>query len=219
MDTTTGTRTTMTTDYLKDPAAITAASFEIIAREAALGPLPEALRPVAARMIHTCGMVTLTDHIAWSDGAAEAGRAALQAGAPVLTDVQMVAAGITAARLPASNRVICTIGEAAVPGLAKKGRTTHSAAALDLWRPFVGGAVVAIGNAPPALFRLLELVEAGADRPALVIATPPGFVGAAESKDALIANDHGLPYIAVRGRLGGSAMAAAAINALAKEEI
>lgn len=209
----------MTTDYLKDPAAITAKSFAIIEQEAALESLPEVVRPIATRMIHTCGLTALTGDLAWSDGAVEKGRAALEAGAPILADVTMVSAGITRARLPAGNKVLCTINEAAVAGLAKMGNTTRSAAALDLWRPFLRGAVVAIGNAPTALFRLLEMIEAGADHPALVIATPPGFVGAAESKDALIGNMAGVPYIAVRGRLGGSAMAAAAVNALAKETI
>lgn len=207
----------MTTEYLKDPAAITAASFAIIEREAALDDLPARMRPVAARMIHTCGMISLIEHLAWSQGAAEKGSAALAAGAPVLTDVSMVAAGITAARLPADNRVICTLGEPGIAELAEVAATTRTAAALDHWAPHMKGAVVAIGNAPTALFRLLEMIRAGAPRPALVVATPPGFVGAAESKDALIANDLGLPYIAVTGRMGGSALAAAAVNAMAKE--
>jgi precorrin-8X/cobalt-precorrin-8 methylmutase len=171
---------------------------------------------VAVRVIHACGMVDIAGALAFSPGFARTARAALLAGAPVLCDSNMVAHGITRARLPADNAVICTLGDPSVPALAQRLGTTRSAAALDLWGARMAGAVVAIGNAPTALFRLLELLAAGAPRPAAVIGMPVGFVGAAESKQALI--EHGdLPCVIVRGRQGGSAMAVAAVNALASE--
>ncbi len=167
-------------------------------------------------MIHAAGMVDLADDIDMSDGFADGAVAALRSGAPILCDAQMVAHGVTRSRLPAANQVICTLGDASVPELAREQETTRSAAALELWRPHLQGAVVAIGNAPTALFRLLELIEQGAGTPAAVIGVPVGFVGAAESKEALAAAGT-VPYLIVRGRKGGSAMAAAAVNALASE--
>ncbi len=200
-------------DYLKDPAAIYEASFAAIRKETAIDELPAALQPVALRLIHASGMADILDDLACSQGAAEAGRAALAAGAPILADATMVAAGIIKKRLPADNAVICTLNDKATPDLAAEQGTTRSAAAVDLWRPHLAGAVVAIGNAPTALFRLLELLEDGASPPALVLGFPVGFVGAIESKEALIGSNS-VPYIALRGRRGGSAMAAAAVNAL-----
>lgn len=211
MATTAMARTRMN-DYVRDPAEITRLSFAAIRREADLAQMPEDIVPIALRMIHACGMVDLPADLAYSPGAGSAGGAALREGAPILCDVKMVAHGIAAQRLPAENDVICTLGEARVPGI------TRSAAAVELWRPMLAGAVIAIGNAPTALFRLMEILAETAARPALVIATPPGFIGAEEAKEALIANDLGLPYLALRGRRGGSALAAAALNALVIEE-
>jgi precorrin-8X/cobalt-precorrin-8 methylmutase len=210
--------TTYDHDYVKDGAEIYRQSFATIRAEADLGSLPEDVSRVAVRMIHACGMVDLVEDLAYSPGVAKSARAALRAGAPVLCDVRMVASGITRARLPAGNEVLCTLADPAVPALAARLGTTRSAAALELWRERLDGAVVAVGNAPTALFRLLELIRDGAPRPAAVIGAPVGFVGAAESKDALAANPFGLEYLVVRGRRGGSAMAAAAVNALAREE-
>ena len=167
-------------------------------------------------MIHACGMVDLTDDIRFSPGFAAAAREALAGGAPILCDARMVASGITRSRLPADNEVICTLGHDATPDLARRLGTTRSAAALELWRDRLGGAVVAIGNAPTALFRLLELLDEGTPAPAAAIGVPVGFVGAAESKEALAAR-HDLPHLTVRGRRGGSAMATAAVNALASD--
>jgi precorrin-8X/cobalt-precorrin-8 methylmutase len=202
-------------EYLRDPAEIYRRSFATIAAETDLAALPPDVAEVATRLIHACGMVDLLDDLVWSPDVVRAGRAALAAGAPVLADAQMVASGIMAGRLPAANRVLCTLADGSVPGLARELETTRSAAALDLWLPHLGGAVVAIGNAPTALFRLLELIDAGAPRPAAILGFPVGFVGAAESKDELAANPRGIPFITVRGRRGGSAMASAAVNALA----
>ncbi|HEY0837684.1 MAG TPA: precorrin-8X methylmutase [Azospirillum sp.] len=202
-------------EYLRDPDAIYRQSFATIAAEADMSRLPADVAEVATRLIHACGMIDLLDDLAWSDDVAAAGRAALRAGAPVLVDARMVAAGIMTARLPARNPVVCRLDDPAVPGLARALSNTRSAAAVDRWLPDLEGAVVAIGNAPTALFRLLELVDAGGPRPAAVLAFPVGFVGAAESKEALVGNPRGLPFITVRGRRGGSAMAAAAVNALA----
>jgi precorrin-8X/cobalt-precorrin-8 methylmutase len=168
-------------------------------------------------MIHACGMVDLSGDVAASPGATLAGRRALEAGAPILCDTAMVAAGITRARLPARNEVVCTLGDPGVPDIARRLATTRSAAALELWRGRLEGAVVAVGNAPTALFRLLELVDEGAGRPAAVVGVPVGFVGAAESKEALAAHPAGIPYLIVRGRRGGSAIAVAAVNALASD--
>ena len=210
-------RTSMN-DYVRDPAEITRLSFAAIRREADLSALPEDILPLALRMIHACGMTNLPADLAFSNGAGTAGRAALAAGAPILTDVEMVAHGIAARRLPAKNKVICMLGEAGVPARAREAGMTRSAAAVELWRPMLEGALIAIGNAPTALFHLLEIMAETAAHPALVIATPPGFIGAAESKEALIANGFGVPYLALHGRRGGSALAAAAVNALAIEE-
>jgi precorrin-8X/cobalt-precorrin-8 methylmutase len=174
---------------------------------------------IAVRMIHAAGQVEIAGLIEFAPGLVAAARAALKRGAPILCDSEMVAHGITRARLPAKNEVICTLRDPRVPELAAKLGTTRSAAALELWRNKLAGAVVAIGNAPTALFRLLEMLEAGAAKSVAIIGIPVGFVGAAESKEALAANSHGVPYLIVRGRMGGSAMTAAAVNALAKEGI
>ncbi len=205
----------MTHEYEHDGAAIYARSFAIIRAEAELsGFAPDEAR-VAVRLIHACGMVDVAADIRFGHDFARVARAALLAGAPVLCDSEMVAHGITRARLPAGNAVLCALNDPRTRGLALEIGNTRSAAALDLWGERMAGAVVAIGNAPTALFRLLELVEAGAPRPAAVIGMAVGFVGAAESKEALAAHD--LPYVIVRGRRGGSAMAVAAVNALASE--
>jgi precorrin-8X/cobalt-precorrin-8 methylmutase len=202
-------------EYEKDGAEIYRRSFATIRAEADLSGLPDDVARVAVRMIHACGMVDLAADIGFSAQVAVAARKALLAGAPVLCDAQMVAAGITRKRLPAGNEVVCTLRDPAVPALAGSLGTTRSAAALDLWGDRLDGAVVAIGNAPTALFWLLELVAAGAPRPAAVLGIPVGFIGAAESKDALA--ESGLEYLIVRGRRGGSAITAAAVNALASE--
>jgi len=201
--------------YLRDPAAIYRRSFATIRAEADLARFPPALRPLALRLAHAAGDVAILDDLAWSRGAVQAGTRALAGGAPVLVDATMVAAGIMRDRLPAQNPVICTLHEPAVAEITAVQRTTRSAAAVELWRRHLDGAVVAIGNAPTALFRLLELLAEGADRPALVLGFPVGFVGAAEAKEALIGFGGGLAYIALKGRRGGSALAAAAVNALA----
>ncbi|WP_343314613.1 precorrin-8X methylmutase [Brucella sp. BE17] len=204
-------------DYIRDGQAIYDRSFAIIRAEADLSRIPGDLEKLAVRVIHACGMVNVVDDLAFSKNAGDAGRLALARGAPILCDARMVAEGITRARLPANNTVICTLNEPSVPQLAKNIGNTRSAAALDFWLPHLEGSVVAIGNAPTALFRLFELLDQGAPKPALIIGMPVGFVGAAESKDELIANSRGVPYVVVRGRRGGSAMTAAAVNALASE--
>jgi precorrin-8X/cobalt-precorrin-8 methylmutase len=201
--------------YERDGALIYRESFAIIRSEADLSAIPADLEPAVVRMIHACGMTDLPADVAWSPGAGAAGRAALAEGAPVLCDSVMVAGGITRSRLRAGNSVVCTLQDARVPELAVRLRTTRSAAAVELWRDQLGGSVVAIGNAPTALFRLLELLEAGAPRPAAIIGIPVGFVGAAESKLALASQSGSVPYLTVHGRRGGSAMTAAAVNALA----
>jgi precorrin-8X/cobalt-precorrin-8 methylmutase len=201
-------------DYLRDPAAIYRRSFAAISAETDLARFPAALRPLALRLAHAAGDTTILDDLAWSRGAVQAGRRALAEGAPILVDAAMVATGIMQDRLPAKNRVICTLRDPAVAGIAAAQRTTRSAAGVELWRPYLKGAVVAIGNAPTALFRLLELLAEGADRPAVVLGFPVGFVGAAEAKQALIGFGRGLAHIALNGRRGGSAMAVAALNAL-----
>lgn len=203
--------------YETDGAAIYRRSFAIIRAEARLDRFDAGDEKVAVRIIHASGMVDVADDIVFSSGFSEAATVALRAGAPILCDTQMVAHGITRARLPADNAVICTLDDPAVPGLARKIANTRTAAALELWRDRLAGAVVAIGNAPTALFRLLEMLDAGAPPPAAVIGLPVGFVGAMESKEALAA-DGRLPFLIVRGRLGGSAMAVAAVNALASEQ-
>jgi precorrin-8X/cobalt-precorrin-8 methylmutase len=203
--------------YERDGAAIYRASFATIREEADLARLPAALERVAVRMVHACGMTDLVDDLAWSQDFAPAATAALAGGAPVLCDAAMVAAGITRSRLRAGNDVVCTLGDPRVPGLAARLGTTRSAAAVELWRDRLGGALVAVGNAPTALFHLLELVAAGAPRPAAVVGVPVGFVGAAESKAALAGSPLRLPYLVVAGRRGGSALASAAVNALASD--
>jgi precorrin-8X/cobalt-precorrin-8 methylmutase len=201
-------------DYVRDGAEIYRRSFATIRGEADLDRFPADLAQVVVRMIHSCGMTDLPRDVACSDALVGQARAALRDGAPILCDAQMVAAGITRARLPAGNEVICTLRDPAVAGLAARLGTTRSAAAVDLWGERLDGAVVAIGNAPTALFRLLE-ITAGGPRPAGVIGIPVGFVGAAESKQALAAS--GLDYLVVHGRRGGSAMTVAAVNAIASE--
>ncbi|WAL66985.1 precorrin-8X methylmutase [Amycolatopsis cynarae] len=203
-------------DYIRDGAEIYRHSFATIREEADLAILPEDLEPVAVRMIHACGMVDLVDDLAYSLDVVESARAALAAGAPVLCDAQMIASGVTRRRLPAGNEVLCTLSDERVPALAERLGTTRSAAALELWRDRLAGSVVAIGNAPTALFHLLEMLQAGAGVPAAIIGVPVGFVGAAESKEEL-AKRAPAPYLVVRGRRGGSAMAVAAVNALASE--
>jgi precorrin-8X/cobalt-precorrin-8 methylmutase len=207
-----------TFEYEKDGAAIYRRSFATIRAEADLAGLPADVSQVAVRMIHACGMVDLVRDIGFTPGVVARAREALRAGAPILCDVAMVASGVTRKRLPANNDVVCTLSDPSVPGLAAAMGTTRSAAALELWRERMGGAVVAVGNAPTALFRLLEMIEDGAPRPAAIIGVPVGFVGAAESKDALAGHPAGLDHLVVRGRRGGSAIAAAAVNAIASEE-
>ncbi len=203
--------------YERDGASIYQASFAIIRAEADLRAIPPDLEPAVVRMIHACGMTDLVASLAWSPDVASAARRALAGGAPVLCDSAMVAEGITRSRLPAANRVSCTLRDPRVPDLAARLRNTRSAAAVELWRDHLAGSVVAIGNAPTALFRLLEMLDTGAPRPAAIIGVPVGFVGAAESKQALAAHRGGVPYLTVHGRRGGSALAAAAVNALAGE--
>ncbi|SEP80502.1 precorrin-8X/cobalt-precorrin-8 methylmutase [Loktanella sp. DSM 29012] len=201
--------------YEKDPKAIYAQSFATVRAEARLDRFPPGMRPVMTRLIHACGMVEIADRLAFSAGAAEVGAAALAAGAPILCDCEMVGAGIIRRYLPARNRVIVTLNDDRVPALAQEIGNTRSAAAVDLWDADLAGAVVAIGNAPTALFHLLERIDAGGPKPAVILGFPVGFVGAAESKAELVANSRGCAYIALRGRRGGSAMASAAVNALA----
>jgi len=205
-------------DYEKDGAAIYRQSFATIRAEADLTGLPADVSQVAVRMIHACGMTDLVGDLSFTPAVVARAREALRAGAPVLCDARMVASGVTRKRLPADNEVLCTLADPSVPELARELGTTRSAAALELWRERMGGAVIAVGNAPTALFRLLEMIEEGAPRPAAVIGVPVGFIGAAESKEALAGHPAGLEHLVVRGRRGGSAMAAAAINAIASEE-
>ncbi|MEW6124691.1 MAG: precorrin-8X methylmutase [Pseudomonadota bacterium] len=206
-------------DYVRDGTAIYERSFAIIRAEADLSRFSDEEADVAVRMIHACGLVEAARDFVFGPGFVAAARSALAAGAPILCDAQMVAHGVTRARLPARNEVVCTLQDPQVPALAAQLGTTRSAAALDLWRPRLEGAVVAIGNAPTALFHLLEMLDAGAPRPAAILGMPVGFVGAAESKDALAENPRGVPFAIVRGRLGGSAITAAALNALARAGI
>lgn len=205
-------------DYIRDGDEIYRRSFSIIRSEANLNSLDSDLVAVAVRLIHTCGMTDIVSDLAASPNAAAAGRAALIAGKPILCDSQMVAEGITRKRLPRENPVLCMLHHPEVPILAQKVGNTRSAAALDLWIPDMEGAVIAIGNAPTALFRLLEMLDEKAPKPALILGFPVGFVGAAESKAALAEDSRGVPFITIHGRRGGSAMAAAAVNAIAKEE-
>ncbi|WP_377844976.1 precorrin-8X methylmutase [Bosea sp. UC22_33] len=204
-------------DYIQDGAAIYARSFAIIRVEADLARFSGAAERVVVRMIHACGMTDLPDDVEMSAGFAETAQAALRNGAPILCDAKMVANGVTRARLPANNEVLCTLDDPQVPALAAEMGTTRSAAAMELWKPWLAGAIVVIGNAPTSLFRLLEMLDAGAPKPAAVIGIPVGFVGAAESKEAL-AKDGRAPFVVVHGRRGGSAMAAAAVNALAQDK-
>ena len=201
--------------YVRDGDEIYRRSFATIRAEADLSRLPSDVAQVAVRMIHACGQVDLVDDLGYSPGVVAAGRAALHDGAPILCDAEMVASGITRARLPAGNDVVCTLRDPRVPALAAEQGTTRSAAALELWRDRLDGAVVAIGNAPTALFHLLDMIDAGAPRPAAVIGIPVGFIGAVESKEALAASD--LDFLVVRGRRGGSAITAAAVNAIASD--
>jgi precorrin-8X/cobalt-precorrin-8 methylmutase len=202
--------------YIRDGATIYERSFATIRAEADLSAFSGMAEKVAVRIIHACGMVEIARDIVMSADFADKGRAALLAGAPILCDAKMVAQGITRSRLPANNAVICTLDDPGVPELAREMGNTRSAAAMEHWRPYLDGAVVAIGNAPTSLFRLLEMLDAGAPKPAAVIGIPVGFIGAAESKDTLAA-DGRVPFLIVKGRKGGSAMAVAAVNALASE--
>lgn len=204
-------------DYLRQGDEIYRKSFAMIRAEANLEGLPGDLAQVAVRLIHACGMTDLVDDLVAASDAVTAGRNALKQGAPILCDAQMVAYGVTRQRLPANNEVICTLNDPRVPEIAQQIGNTRSAAAIELWKPHLGGAVVAFGNAPTALFRLLELLDQGVAKPALILGFPVGFVGAAESKAELAANSRGIPFITLHGRRGGSAIAAAAVNALAKE--
>lgn len=203
-------------DYIRDGAEIYKRSFAIIRAESDLARFSKLEERVAVRIIHACGMTEIARDIAMSAGFADNARWALVGGAPILCDSKMVANGITRARLPARNDIVCTLDHPSVPELARKMDNTRSAAAMELWRDRLAGSVVAIGNAPTALFRLLEMLDAGAPPPAAVIGLPVGFVGAAESKQALAA-DGRVPFLIVKGRKGGSAMAVAAVNALASE--
>jgi precorrin-8X/cobalt-precorrin-8 methylmutase len=204
-------------DYIRDGEEIYRRSFAIIRREADLTGIPADLEKMAVRIIHASGMVDVIADLVFSPDAGKAARRALALGAPILCDARMVADGIARARLPADNAVICTLDDPAVPAIADRIGNTRSAAALELWRPHLAGSVVAIGNAPTALFRLLEMLDDGAAKPALIFGFPVGFVGAAESKATLAADSRGVPFVALRGRRGGSAIAAAAVNALATE--
>jgi len=205
-------------DYVRDPDEIYRRSFEIVRAETDMSGVPDDMADVVIRLIHACGMPEIVGDLRWSDGVASAARAALAAGAPVICDAQMVADGVIAARLPADNQILSMIRLPNLVALAKEQGTTRSAAQVELWKPFLPGSVVAIGNAPTALFRLLEVIaEDPSRKPAAILGFPVGFVGAAESKDAL--NDggsHDVPYATILGRRGGSAMAAAAVNALSQ---
>lgn len=203
-------------DYIKDGNAIYEKSFAIIRAEADLASFSEDESDVAVRMIHACGLVEAADKIVFSPGFVAAGREALKMGAPIFCDAEMVARGVTASRLPAGNEVICTLRDPRTPELAAEIGNSRSAAAIRLWLERMAGSVVAIGNAPTALFYLLELLRDGAPKPAAILGMPVGFVGAAESKDALAENSYGVPFAIVRGRMGGSAMTAAALNSLAR---
>ena len=204
-------------DYIRDGAAIYDKSFAIIRAESDLARFTPEEEKVAVRIIHSCGIVEAAADILFAPGAAKAGRSALLNGAPILCDANMVANGITKSRLPANNPIICTLDDPSVPALAKQLDTTRTAAAMELWRPHLNGAIVAIGNAPTALFRLLEMIDDGAPIPACIVGMPVGFVGAAESKDALMAHNKA-PWIVVKGRKGGSAMTVGAVNALASDK-
>jgi precorrin-8X/cobalt-precorrin-8 methylmutase len=207
-----------TYSYLRDPAEIYRDSFAAIRRETDLSAVEDDLKPLALRVVHACAMPEIVHDLAASRGAVSKGRAALKTGAAILTDVEMVAHGIIRNCLPCDNPVICTLNNESVPNLAQSLGTTRSAAAVTLWNSQLDGAIVAIGNAPTALFQLLEGLAAGWARPALILGFPVGFIGAAEAKTALIEGGHGVPFVTLKGRLGGSAMAAAAVNAVAANE-
>jgi precorrin-8X/cobalt-precorrin-8 methylmutase len=204
-------------DYLRDPDAIYRQSFAMLRDACDFSHVPESLVPMAERVVHACGQPDIVPNLAWGGDAPAAGHAAIRAGRPIYVDAEMVGAGIMKARLPAGNEVRCTLNDPATPTLAKERSTTRSAAAVELWLDDLKGAVAVFGNAPTALFRLLELLAEGAPKPALILGFPVGFVGAAESKDALIERAGDVPFVTLRGRLGGSAMAAAAVNALLLE--
>lgn len=201
--------------YETDPAAIYAASFATVRAEARLDRFAPAMQPLITRLIHSCGMIEVADRLAFSPEAAAVGHAALVAGAPVLCDCEMVGAGIIRRYLPAGNEVVVTLNDQSVLGRAHDIGNTRSAAAVELWRDRIDGAVVAVGNAPTALFHLLELLDGGWPKPAVILGFPVGFIGAAESKAELARDPRGCEYVALRGRRGGSAMASAAVNALA----
>jgi precorrin-8X/cobalt-precorrin-8 methylmutase len=201
--------------YEKDPKAIYAQSFATVRAEARLDRFAPAMQPLVTRLIHSCGMIEIADRLAFSPDAAAVGHAALAAGAPILCDCEMVGAGIIRRYLPAQNKVIVTLNDNKVPAHAQDIGNTRSAAAVELWKDHIEGAVVAIGNAPTALFHLLELLDAGWPKPAVILGFPVGFIGAAESKAELASNPRGCEFVALRGRRGGSAMASAVVNALA----
>lgn len=204
-------------DYIRDAAEIYRQSFATIRAEADLTRFPADVARVVVRLIHTCGQVDVAEHVAYTDDVVARAAAALSDGAPVLCDSSMVAAGITGARLPADNEVVSLVADPRAAELAARRRTTRSAAGVELWADRMAGAVMAIGNAPTALFRLLELIDEGAPAPAAVLGGPVGFVGSAQSKQELIDRPRGMSYLVVRGRRGGSAMAAAAVNAIATD--
>ncbi len=208
----------MTTyDYVREGAAIYERSFSIIRAEADLSAFPVAVHPLVVRMIHASGMVDIAGDVRCSDDVVSIARRALEGGCTIFADATMVANGVTSSRLPADNPVVCTLGDSRVAGIAAAMGTTRSAAAMELWGSALEGSIVVVGNAPTALFRLLEMIDAGAPHPAAIIGIPVGFVGAAESKQALVDHHAGIPYVTVLGRRGGSAMAAAAVNAVACE--
>jgi precorrin isomerase len=204
-------------NYLRNGDDIYRQSFALIRAEANLENLTADLIPIAVRLIHACGMTDIVEAIAASEKAVKIGREALNAGVPILCDAQMVAHGIIRSRLPAHNPIICTLNDPQVPAIAQQIDNTRSAAAIELWKPHLKDAIVTIGNAPTALFHLLELLDQGIPKPALILGFPVGFVGAAESKAELVANSRGVAFITLQGRRGGSAIAAAAVNALAQE--
>jgi precorrin-8X/cobalt-precorrin-8 methylmutase len=206
-------------DYIRDGQEIYRQSFSIIRAEADLDSLPADLHDVAVRIVHACGMTDIVAELRYSPNVGTAAREALRAGKPILCDSEMVAHGVTRARLPADNEVVCTLRDPQTADLAKRIGNTRTAAAMELWRERLDGAVVAIGNAPTALFHLFEMIADGAPKPAAVLGFPVGFVGAAESKDALAAQQLGLEYLTITGRRGGSAMAAGALNALASDAL
>jgi precorrin-8X/cobalt-precorrin-8 methylmutase len=203
--------------YLTDGAEIYRRSFATIREETDLTGIPASAEKLAVRMVHATGQTDLIADLRVHADLVPAARAALDSGAPIFTDANMVASGVTRARLPANNDVLCLLRDPRVPELAQRWNTTRSAAAVSLWGDALAGAIVAIGNAPTALFHLLELISAGGRRPAAIIGVPVGFIGATESKEALLQHESGIPYVVVRGRRGGSALAAAALNALAQE--